>query len=267
MTLSAFDLSPGVSDFRVCLLLAAFGIVAGQHRVRGDDQGAAEKTDTSPIAERIGAVDVRTGTGELADSLEKSLGLPRGTGVFLGGVWVADANCVLSGGADPSKWSFNRLLIVGAGLDAEKLVGWPGGRFGVEFLQFNGEHTNQQAGSVQGYNSLPGPPPLHRSELYQLWWRQELFDGKLIVRVGKMVPTADFNNVLRPVPTQDQSLFIPSVSGLLFTPVFVNPTLQYIDFKLPWEERKAIKYFPDFEREFALKACEAWQNKKDRHPY
>ena len=79
--------------------------------------------------------------------------------------------------------------------------------------------------AVQGYNSLPGPPPLHRSELYQLWWRQELFDGKLIVRVGKMVPTADFNNVLRPVPTQDQSLFIPSVSGLLFTPVFVNPTL------------------------------------------
>ena len=42
---------------------------------------------------------------------------------------------------------------------------------------------------------------------------------------------------------------------------------QYIDFKLPWEDRKAIKCFPDFEREFALKACEAWQNKKDRHPY
>src|SRR5580693_10410522 len=42
---------------------------------------------------------------------------------------------------------------------------------------------------------------------------------------------------------------------------------QYNDFKLPWEERKAIKCFPDFEREFALKACEAWQNKKDRHPY
>jgi tRNA(Arg) A34 adenosine deaminase TadA len=42
---------------------------------------------------------------------------------------------------------------------------------------------------------------------------------------------------------------------------------QYIDFKLPWEERKAIKCFPDFEREYALKSCEAWQNKKDRHPY
>lgn len=42
---------------------------------------------------------------------------------------------------------------------------------------------------------------------------------------------------------------------------------QYIDFRLPWEERKAIKCFPDFERDYALKACEAWQNKSDRHPY
>ena len=42
---------------------------------------------------------------------------------------------------------------------------------------------------------------------------------------------------------------------------------QYIDFRLPWEDRKAIKCYPDFEREDALKACEAWQNKKDRHPY
>ena len=140
-------------------------------------------------------------------------------------MWVADANCLLPAASHPGKWSFNRLLIVGAGLDAEKLVGWPDGRFGVEFLQFNGEHTNQQAGSVQGYNSLPGPDPLHRSELYQLWWRQEFFDRKFILRFGKVAPTDDFNNVLRPVPVQDQHLAIPAVSGLLYTPVFLNPTL------------------------------------------
>jgi porin len=151
--------------------------------------------------------------------------LPKDTGFFLGGLLAADANCLLTGGADPGKWSFNRLFILGAALDAEKVFGWPGGRFGVQFLQFNGEHTNRQAGSVQGYNSLPGPDPLHRSELYQLWWRQELFDGKFILRFGKVVPTNDFNNVLRPVPVQDQHLAIPAVSGLLFTPVFVNPTL------------------------------------------
>ncbi|PYJ01727.1 MAG: porin [Verrucomicrobia bacterium] len=115
--------------------------------------------------------------------------------------------------------------MLGAGLDAEKLVGWKGGRFGVEFLQFDGNPTNTEAGTIQGYNSLPGPPPLDRSELYQLWWRQELFDGKFIFRIGKVVPTNDFNNVLRPVPVQDQHLAIPAVSGLLYTPVFINPTL------------------------------------------
>ena len=51
------------------------------------------------------------------------------------------------------------------------------------------------------------------------------------------------------------------------TKIGFDDEFQYKDFHLPWEQRKAIKGFPDFEREFALKACEAWQNKKDRHPY
>jgi porin len=182
--------------------------------------------DTAPvpplgISANPGAVNQITGTGQAGEWL----GFQKDSGVFLGGVWAADTNYLISGGEQPGSWSWNSLLILSLGLDSEKLIGWKGGKFGIDFLRFDGDPTNQRAGSVQGYNSLPGPPPLHRSELYQLWWRQELFDGKLIVRVGQMVPTADFNNVLRPVPTQDQSLFIPSVSGLLFTPVFVNPTL------------------------------------------
>jgi porin len=140
-------------------------------------------------------------------------------------VWVGNTNGLLSGGVEAGKWSFNSLLIVGAALDANKLVGWKGGTFGIQFLQFNGQPTNEQAGSVQGYNSLPGPKPLQRSELYELWWRQELFDEKLVLRIGKVVPTYDFNNVLRPVPAQDSHLRIPAVSGLLYTPVFKNPTL------------------------------------------
>jgi len=173
------------------------------------------------ISANPGAVNQITGTGQAGGWL----GFTKDSGVFLGGVWAGDTNYLISGGEQPGSWSWDSLLILSLGLDSEKLVGWKGGKFGIDFLRFDGDPTNQRAGSVQGYNSLPGLPPLHRSELYQLWWRQELFDGKLILRVGKMVPTADFNNVLRPVPMQDQSLFIPSVSGLLFTPVFVNPTL------------------------------------------
>ncbi len=153
------------------------------------------------------------------------LRLPGNSGLRIGGVWLADSNGLLSGGAEPGKWSFNSALIVGANLDAEQMMGWDGASFGIQFLQFNGQDTNGQAGSVQGYNSLPGPGPLNRSELYQLWYRQSLFEDRLIIRIGKQVPTYDFNNVARPVATQDEALAIPSVTGLLYTPVFVNPTL------------------------------------------
>jgi porin len=213
-----------VSTTHLSILIAALGVLVMEDRVCADEQTAEQDTAPVPplgISANPGAVNQRSGTGQAGEWL----GFQKDSGVFLGGVWAGDTNYLISGGKQPGSWSWNSLLILSLGLDSEKLIGWKGGKFGIDFLRFDGEPTNTRAGSVQGYNSLPGPPPLHRSELYQLWWRQELFDRKLIVRVGKMAPTSDFNNVLRPVPTQDQSLFIPSVSGLLFTPVFVNPTL------------------------------------------
>ncbi|MEO6846289.1 MAG: carbohydrate porin, partial [Chthoniobacterales bacterium] len=172
------------------------------------------------------AVDANPGTGALGRLLQ----IPEKTGVRIGGIWLGDSNGLLSGGANPGTWSFNSLLIVGANLDAEKLIGWKGASFGIQFLQFNGQqingkNTNGLAGSVQGYNNLPGSDPLNRSELYQLWYRQSFFNDRIVIRVGKQVPTFDFNNVARPVSTQDEVLSIPSVTGLLYTPVFVNPTL------------------------------------------
>jgi porin len=153
------------------------------------------------------------------------LHLPEDSGLRLGGLWLVDTNGLISGGAQPGKWSSNSALIIGANFDAEKLLDWKGASFGIQFLQFNGQDTNGQAGSVQGYNSLPGAKPLDRSELYQLWYRQTLLDDKIIFRIGKTIPTYDFNNVARPVPTRDEALSIPAVTGLLYTPVFVNPTL------------------------------------------
>ncbi len=186
---------------------------------RVSDQLAAKAPDS--ITGNPAAENEVPGTG-LAGRL---LQLPPDSGLRLGGLWLADTNGLISGGAQPGKWSWNSALIIGANFDAEKLLNWQGASFGIQFLQFNGQNTNGQAGSVQGYNSLPGAKPLDRCELYQLWYRQTLFDDKIIFRIGKIVPTYDFNNVARPVPTQDEALSIPAVTGLLYTPVFVNPTL------------------------------------------
>ncbi len=181
----------------------------------------ASASNPGPISGNEGAVNFTTGDGFLQGLLK----IPKDSGIQLGGIWLGDYNILMSGGAQPGKSSWNSLLIASLQLDAEKLVGWSGADFGVQFLQFNGENTNGQAGSVQGYNGLPGLPPLDRSELYQAWYRQRLFDDHLIIRIGRTVPTYDFNNVSRPVQTNNADLSIPAVSGLIYTPIFVNPTM------------------------------------------
>lgn len=173
------------------------------------------------ISANPGAINIESGTGLLS----RLIGFDANSGVRLGGLWIGNADYLFSGGIHPRTWSFNSLLLVDLNLDAEKLVGIPGGQLGAEFLQFNGQAANSEAGAVMGYDGLTEPKPLVRTQLYQLWWRQRLFGDKLVIRVGKSVPTYDFNNVSRPVPVTDSSLSILAVTGLIYTPVFINPTL------------------------------------------
>lgn len=183
-----------------------------------------EEHSSYGVSGNPGAVNTQLGTGDLGDWLK----IPESSGVRLGGLWMGDENALLS---EPSerpphrRWTGNSSFILDLAIDLEKAVGWKGALFGAEFLQFNGQPTNADAGVVQGYNSLPGAPPLDRSELYQLWIRQTFLDEKFSVRIGKTVPTYHFNNVSKPVPTDDPTVSIPSVTGLIYTPIFVNTTL------------------------------------------
>ncbi len=166
-------------------------------------------------------VSIVPGTGELGRLIFR---VDEDSGVRLGGVLVTDGDAILTGGAHGGKLSGNNLLVVGLDLDFEKLICWKGASFGTAFLQFNGMDSNTRAGSVQGFDSMSVVPPFdNRSELYEIWIRQALFDKKLVIRVGKTVPTYDFDNMVRPVPVQDETLAVPGVTSLLFTPVFINP--------------------------------------------
>lgn len=173
------------------------------------------------IAGNPGAVNITVGNGRLG----RLLGLDDDSGWRLGGLWIGDATGVLSGGLEGGHWGLNNLAIIDLSLDAEKRWGWQGTSFGTQYLDYTGQPTNILAGSVQGFDGLQADPPFNRSELYQLWWRQKWFDGKLITRLGKSVPTYDFNNVLAPVPVSDDVYNIPAVSGLIYTPIFINPTI------------------------------------------
>jgi porin len=174
-----------------------------------------------PISGNPAAVDIVAGTGALG----RLLGLDKDSGIRLGGLWIGDTSGVLSGGQNPGTWAFNSLTIVDLNLDANKLMGWKGASFDIEFLQFAGQNTNGLAGAFPGFDSIEAGPPFNRNQLYELWYRQSLFDDKLIFRIGKSVPTYDFNNVSKPVPVGDEAAAIPAVTALFYTPVFVNPTM------------------------------------------
>jgi porin len=173
------------------------------------------------VAGNPAAVNQLAGTGQLG----QWVGIPRDTGVRLGGVWLGDGNYLISGGVEPRQTTWNSLLILDFSVDFAKAFGWKGSSFGTQFLQYNGQETNAQAGTVQGYNSLVGVDPLERTELYQLWWRQSFLDDQVVLRIGKLVPTIDFTNLQRPIDVlPGMNLPIPAITGLLYTPAYVNPS-------------------------------------------
>lgn len=176
---------------------------------------------TKPVTSNPAAVNIVAGTGALG----RLMGLGEESGIRFGGLWIGDASGVLSGGRSPGDWGLNSLTIADLNLDFDRLFEWSGASVGAEFLQFSGQPTNILAGAFPGFDSLEVTPPLVRQEFYQLWFRQSLLDDKLIFRIGKTVPTFDFNNVAKPVPVDDPAAAVPAVSGLVYTPIFVNPTM------------------------------------------
>ncbi|MGE9295307.1 MAG: carbohydrate porin [Puniceicoccales bacterium] len=180
----------------------------------------AEPSETGLISGNPAATNVEAGTGQLGEWI----GLTPDTGLRIGGIFMSDINWLITGGKEPGQTTWNFLFITGATADLETLVDWPGAKLGAQFLLYKGADVNGQAGTVQGYNSLQSNNPLARAELYQFWYRQSLFEDVLTVRIGKSVPTIDFTNVLIPIPTEDGPFAVSSVSGLIYTPLFINPT-------------------------------------------
>lgn len=210
-------------------LLALFAVCLLADRPPATAQDRASTPATRPdfsksvpaVSGNPAATDFQTGTGWLG----RALGLKDEWGVTLGGLWLADTNLVAAGGAQPGAWSNNSALMIGLGLDANKLVGWRGGSFAFEFLQFNGTDTNAQAGSVAAYNGIVGAPPFNRTELLEAWFLQEIVKDVLKVRIGRTTPSFDFGNVGRPVAFDDDRQNISAVSGLLYTPLYLNASI------------------------------------------
>jgi len=159
------------------------------------------------------------------NQLGKALGLSEDWGVRLGGFFIPEFNWIASGGTRPDSTFVNTALGLHAIVDASKALSIPGGTFGVEFLEFAGGAVDKAAGSVQQFTTMDGAAPRNRQELMQLWWRQVLFDNRLIFQIGKMNGPGIFGTVQAPVIIDNPRLQDGDITNLLFVPVGLNPTL------------------------------------------
>ncbi|WP_108683424.1 carbohydrate porin [Methyloceanibacter sp. wino2] len=205
----------------LAVLCSLLGCVCTALPAQAEDQhvAASSQVDEIGISANPAATNAVTGTGWLGEQL----GIDK-HGIRLGGVWVGGVNDLVTGGVDPG-FTGNSSLVVDLFVDLERFAGLKGSSIGVDFLQLNSQATNTDAGSVLGYIGIVNDEPFNRSELLEAWWRQELFDEHLIVRIGKSNPSIDFQDVVRPAPSTHQGRNISAVSSLLYAPIFVLPTL------------------------------------------
>jgi porin len=206
-------------------------------RLNGGLGGPSEGLQTGPTGSAVSgnpaSVNILAGTGRLGELL----GVNR-NGIRFGGFTITDANGNVSGGLGPGKWAGDTMTVADLSIDMETMAGWKGGLFGTQFLYYNGfgpgytingfeqgkNNANALTGSVMPFNSLGAQPPFSRAELFQLWYRQELFDKKLVLRIGKVVPPYAFGNVVTSIPIEGQQTGPTAISSALFTPLYQNPT-------------------------------------------
>ena len=162
------------------------------------------------------------------DFLGCALGLGESTGLRLGGFLIPELDWVASGGLKPGSSFGSGALGLHVSADTEKILKIPGGRLGIELLaSSNGAGINEAAGSVQRFTNLEAGEPRDRVQIMQLWWRQFLFDNKLIIQLGKMNGSGIFNTVTNPVIVNEPQLRDAgiNISNLIYVPVGLNPTL------------------------------------------
>ena len=85
---------------------------------------------------------------------------------------------------------YTGLLDFGVNLDFEKLVGWEGASFSTTWLWLSGRDASEDlAGNFLTVSNIAG---FNTLRMFEMWFQQELFDGKLSIRFGQLAADSEF---------------------------------------------------------------------------
>jgi porin len=188
----------------------------------------ADETRTEPSVERSEPAprwfERTTATGDWAGGrpwLEEH-------GVAFAGSYSVDGSVPLTGGLT-RRGAARGLLDLELALDTEPLVGLHGGSLAARFLHHHGRNGSDDVGDLQAFSNIDGDP---FSKLYELWYQQEIFGGKLRVKAGQVDANTEFAVVDTGADLLSSSAgFSPTILGFPTYPdprlavnVFIHPT-------------------------------------------
>jgi porin len=96
-----------------------------------------------------------------------------------------------AGGLSTSRILGASTFDLGLTLDTKRLFDWQGGKFYVDLEDHAGKNpTTDLVGDLQVFDKLNASRYL---QIFELWYQQKLFDGKMRVKVGKVDANSEFS--------------------------------------------------------------------------
>ena len=125
-------------------------------------------------------------------------------GLNFGATWIGDNIGNITGGTSRGGIHFGRFdLSVDA--DLEKLVGWTGLKFYANTYSLYGRGLSRNY--IHNFATISEIEALPESRLYNAWFEQSLFDGRLSIKVGQQPADVEFFD------SQTDDLFINGTFG------------------------------------------------------
>lgn len=149
-------------------------------------------------------------------------------GVKLNGSYTFDWSSVWSGGVK-NVASTRTLLDINAAADFEKLFGWKGGTFYVDFYSSDMRGGTEDVGSLESVDNIETGKNL--DQIAEVWFEQKLFDDHLRIKAGKIDAVGEFAFV------NASSDHIHGTAGVLNTivgfPTYPDPATGVVAFVYP----------------------------------
>lgn len=204
------------TSFSVAIITLAATLVIAASGVRaetpGTQNGNATPQESSPPGQQPGSSEFGDkATGDWWGERQRL----KQAGVTVEASLVLEGFKNFRGGLRTSTLVGASTFDLSLGLDTEKLFNWKGGKFYVDLEDHAGRNPSQVlVGDLQVFDKLNSAAYL---QVFELWYQQQLFDGKLRLKIGKVDANTEFSVIDNGLP------FINSSTQVSPT-VFVFPT-------------------------------------------